>query len=76
MQSGRVHGYGPADYTEGSSTSQWLRMHIHQICERIVADREAAVAQKAAKPPRHLNPTPDEEAARKAAAGPKQANLF
>jgi hypothetical protein len=76
QQSARIHGYGPADYTEGSSTSQWLRMHIHQICDRIVADREAAVAQKASKPPRHLNPTPDEEAARHAATAPKQANLF
>ena len=76
QQSARIHGYGPADYTEGSSTSQWLRMHIHQICDRIVSDRETAVAQKASKPPRHLNPTPDEEAARHAAAAPKQANLF
>jgi hypothetical protein len=76
LQSGRIHGYGPADYTAGSSTAQWLRMHIHQICDRIVADREAAVAQKATKPPRHLNATPEEEAARRAAAGPKQANLF
>jgi hypothetical protein len=76
QQSARIHGYGPADYTEGSSTSQWLRMHIHQICDRIVSDRETAVAQKAAKPPRHLNPSPEEEAARNAAAAPKQANLF
>ena len=58
LQTGRIHGYGPADYTPTSSTAQWLRMHIHQICDRIVADREAAVALKATKPPQHLNPPP------------------
>src|ERR1043165_4182567 len=49
LQSGRIHGYGPADYRPGSSTSNWLRLHIHQICDRIVADREVAVASKAAR---------------------------
>jgi hypothetical protein len=75
-QSGRIDHYGPADYTPGSSTSQWLRLHIHQICDRIVADREAAVLSKASKPPRHLNATPEEEAARRAAKGPKQASFL
>lgn len=76
LQSGRIHGYGPADYRPGSSTFQWLRLHIQQICDRIVADREAAVATKASKPPRHLNATPDEEAARRAAKAPKQASFL
>ncbi len=75
-QSGRIDHYGPADYTAGSSTTQWLRMHIHQICDRIVADRESAVAQKASKPPRHLTTTPEEEAAKRAAKAPKQANFL
>ncbi len=75
-QTGRIDHYGPADYTVGSSTTQWLRMHVHQICDRIVADREAAVAQKAAKPPRHLNATPEEEAAKRAAKAPKQASFL
>ncbi|MBS0664639.1 MAG: haloacid dehalogenase-like hydrolase [Verrucomicrobia bacterium] len=75
-QSGRIDHYGPADYTAGSSTTQWLRMHIHQICDRIVADREAAVAQKASKPPRHLTTTPEEEAAKRAAKAPKQASFL
>jgi hypothetical protein len=76
LQSGRIHGYGPADYTPASSTSQWLRMHVHQICDRIVADREAAVATKASKPPRHLNASPEEEAAKRAAKAPKQASFL
>jgi hypothetical protein len=77
LQSGRIHGYGPADYTENSVTAHWLRLHLHQICDRIVADREAAVIQKASRPPRHLNITPEEEAARRAVANvPKQTTLF
>ncbi len=62
-QSGRIDHYGPADYTPGSNTTQWLRMHLHQMCDRIVADRETAVAQKASRPPRHLNAPPASEAA-------------
>ena len=76
LQTGRIHGYGPADYTETSSTAQWLRMHLHQICDRIVADRENAVATKATKPPRHLNASPEEEAAKRAAKGPKQDSFL
>lgn len=76
LQAGRIHGYGPADYTAGSSTARWLRLHVHSICDRIVADREAAVAQKTTKPPRHLNATPEEEAARRAAQAPKQASFL
>ena len=58
LQSDRIDAYGPADYREGSSTAEWLRLHVHQMCDRIVADRETAVATKASKPPRHLNATP------------------
>ena len=76
LQSGRIHGYGPADYTESSSTAQWLRMHLHQICDRIVLDREAAVALKATKPPRHLTATPEEEAAKRASKSPRQASFL
>jgi len=75
-QSGRIDHYGPADYTEASSTAQWVRMHIHQICDRIVADRETAVSLKASKPPRHLNATPEEEALGRAKKIPKQASFL
>ncbi|MEY2882091.1 MAG: hypothetical protein RLZZ15_4471 [Verrucomicrobiota bacterium] len=76
LQTRRIHGYGPADYTAASSTSQWLRLHIHQICDRIVTDREAAVAQKATKPPRHLTATPDEAAAKLAAPAQAQGSFL
>lgn len=75
-RSGRIDHYGPADYSPNSSTSQWLRMQIHDICDRIVTDREATVASKASKPPRHLNATPAEEAVRRAAGAPKQTSFL
>ncbi len=74
-QVGRIDHYGPADYTEGSSTSNWLKLHIQSICNRIVADRELAVAQRATRPPRHLNPPPDDESSR-GLPRPRQASFL
>ena len=75
-QVGRIDHYGPADYTEASSTAQWLRLHIQAICDRIVSDREAALAQRVTRPPRHLNPQTEEEATRRPAKAPKQATFL
>jgi len=75
-QVGRIDHYGPADYTAGSSTAQWLRMHIQKICDRVVADREAAVAQRVSKPPRHLNPPPDDGIVHRVPKAPKQATFL
>ena len=59
-QSGRIDHYGPADYRDGSPTVSWLRLQVQSICNRIVADRELALSQRAARPPRHLNAKGDE----------------
>jgi hypothetical protein len=75
-QAGRIDHYGPADYTENSPTSNWLHLQIEKMCDRIVADREAAVASRMTRPPRHLNASPEEEAARKAALQPKQSTFL
>ena len=75
-QNGRIDHYGPADYTENSSTANWLHLQIEKICDRIVSDREAAVATRVARPPRHLNATPEEEVARKASRQPKQSSFL
>ncbi|MFZ9745743.1 MAG: HAD family hydrolase [Opitutaceae bacterium] len=76
LQSGRIHGYGPADYRPESSTYQWLRLHIRHVCDRIVADREAAVAARATRPPRHLNATPEEIASRQRPKTPTQVSFL
>jgi hypothetical protein len=75
-QNGRIDHYGPADYTDNSATANWLHLQIEKICDRIVTDREAAVATRVARPPRHLNATPEEEAARKTARLPKQSSFL
>ncbi len=73
---GRIDHYGPADYSESSPTSKWLHLQIEKMCDRVVADREAAVASRVTRPPRHLNATPEEEAARKATKLPKQSSFL
>jgi hypothetical protein len=75
LQAQRIHGYGPADYRPESTTARWLRLHLHSICDRIVADRELAVAQKTTKPPGHL-PPPPREAGKSAGRRSGQASLF
>jgi len=72
-QAGRIDHYGPADYTETSATSHWLHLQIEKMCDRIVADREAAVASRTARPPRHLN-TEDDTKGR--AKPPKQTSFL
>ena len=73
---GRIDHYGPADYTEASATTHWLHLHIEKICDRIVADREVTMASRVSRPPRHLNASPEDEAARKAATQPKQTTFL
>ncbi len=75
-QSGRIDHYGPADYTENSPTANWLQLQIEKICDRIVTDREAAVASRVAKPPRHLNAASTAEDARKANPSAKQSSFL
>ena len=56
-----------------------FRQIIHEdlgCASYFVADREAAVASRVSRPPRHLNATPEEEAAARAAKAPKQSSLW
>ncbi len=71
----RIDHYGKADYREGTETWNWLRLQIQEIADRIVSDREAAVAARVARPPRHLNATSAEEATR-APVPPAQATFL
>ncbi|MGB0257548.1 MAG: haloacid dehalogenase-like hydrolase [Coraliomargarita sp.] len=55
LHAGRIHAYGPADYTEKSTTSKWLRMHVRHICDSIVEECEHALAKNVRSAPRHLH---------------------
>lgn len=72
----RIGHYGKADYRENSDTCAWLKMQIQEIADRLVEEREAAVAKSVRHPPRHLNPTPEEEEAERQARQPKQATFL
>ena len=76
QRAGRIDHYGKADYREGSETGNWFKLQIQEIADRIVTELEAAVARKVKRPPRHLNPTPEEEAARRRARQPKQSSFL
>lgn len=59
LQSGRIDSYGPNVYTQKSSTSAWLKMHVRKICQRIVKDFESGVEDKVGAPPQHLHKPQD-----------------
>lgn len=73
LHSGRIHAYGPADYTEKSTTAKWLRMHVRQICENIITECEDALNTNLSHPPRHLHEDDEPEEAAKEAP---QKELF
>ena len=54
LQAGRIHSYGPADYTEDSSTSNWLRLHLDKICDDILVRQQNSLKVNVSKAPRHL----------------------
>jgi len=55
LQNGRIHSYGPANYTSESSTARWVEMHLRKMCDRIVQEHEAAVSRRVGKPPGHVH---------------------
>ncbi len=72
----RIDYYGKADYRDGSETCNWFRLQIQGIADHIVTGREAAVAERVARPPRHLNTTPEEEAAQRKGKPPTQGTFL
>ena len=54
LQAGRIHGYGPADYTPQSSTTNWINLHLDKICERIIKRHQDSLKEKISNAPKHL----------------------
>lgn len=73
LRTGRIQAYGPADYQKDSSTSMWLKMHVEDICNRIVKDRENALASRMTAPPGHLH---DDDKPSLETPSPTQDELF
>jgi len=55
LQSGRIDAYGRADYSNGTETAKWLKMHVKKICERIVRDNESAIENRVGRAPGHIH---------------------
>jgi hypothetical protein len=51
---GRIDHFGPADFREGSATSDWLTLQVDRICAAIVAERKSALKARVGEAPRHL----------------------
>lgn len=51
---GRIDHFGPADYREGSPTSDWLTLQVERIAARIVGERKSALKARVGEAPRHL----------------------
>jgi haloacid dehalogenase-like hydrolase len=51
---GRVQGFGPAVYTEGTHTYMWLTTAVDDIALAIVERREEALRDRVGKAPRHI----------------------
>jgi hypothetical protein len=73
LHAGRIHAYGPADYSEKSTTSKWLRMHVGRICDAIVEECETDLLKKVTRAPRHLH---DDDETSAASAPNPQKELF
>lgn len=50
----RVQAIGPADYNNGSHTTNWLRLWVTEIAEAIVARHERRLRESVSRAPRHL----------------------
>lgn len=54
QEQGRIDGYGPADFSEGSQTNRWVRLQVRKIAERIMAARKRALDSRLSSGPTHV----------------------
>jgi hypothetical protein len=73
LQAGRVHGYGPCDYSAAAFTPKWIRHALAGMVERLAQERTRALAARVTRPPRHLHTEPAPPSATDAAS---QGTLF
>jgi hypothetical protein len=69
LQNHRIDCYGPADYRSGTSTHQWLRMHVMEMADRLVEEREQFLKTYVTRPPTHVHREKDPSC-------PRQTSLF
>lgn len=55
LNDGRIDAYGPANYTDDSSTVRWIKMKIKQICSRIIRETDEIICNSIGEPPTHIH---------------------
>ncbi len=51
----RISAYGPANYTDDSSTVRWLKMQLRKICSNIISETEYVLKSKISNAPIHIH---------------------
>ncbi|WP_320055897.1 hypothetical protein [Desulfuromonas thiophila] len=51
---GRIHMYGPADFTQDTLTFKWLTLQTKKIAQRIVDSKKSVYAQAGSRIPGHI----------------------
>ena len=54
VEHGRVHNNGPADYSDQSSTSMWIRQKATGILTKMIAKKDKHITEKTGSSPIHL----------------------
>ena len=54
VEHGRVHNNGPADYSDQSSTSMWIRQKATGILTKMIAKKDKHITEKTGSSPMHI----------------------
>ena len=60
VEHGRVHNNGPADYSENSPTTMWIRQKTSEILKKMITKKEKHITEKTGISPMHI-PIPSEQ---------------
>lgn len=54
LQTQRIDSYGPNDYSEGTATNKWLKLHVRKLCDKLLLENESLIASRVGKAPTHM----------------------
>ena len=57
VERSRVHNNGPADYSDSSPTSIWMKQKVKEIMRKMIKQRQNQLDARSSKPPKHLSST-------------------
>tara|TARA_B100001248_G_scaffold43807_1_gene27999 strand:- start:1871 stop:2878 length:1008 start_codon:yes stop_codon:yes gene_type:complete len=57
VERSRVHNNGPADYSDSSPTSIWMKQKVKEIMRKMIKQRQNQLDARSSNPPKHLSST-------------------